>query len=319
MYQAMDRLAHRASSTTASNLPGMSLPPPPPPPPPAVPAEATRAIPRCYRHPDREGGRSCTRCGKSACSECLVQASVGSHCVDCARASRPDVATRARYWNARQPMLVTMLLIVTNVLVFVYVTIADPSSLSGRGGVTEAQFNLGLNSFFLVDGRNEWYRLITSGFLHFGVMHLAFNMFMLYQLGQLLERALGRIEYSLLFFASLLGGSFGVLLFNSSGITGGASGAVFGLMAAAAVGLHRRGINVFSTGLGTTLLLNLFITFVIPGISIGGHLGGAVAGAICGFVMLAPEWKRQPAWYGWATPTAVAALSVIGSVVVVNI
>jgi membrane associated rhomboid family serine protease len=208
---------------------------------------------------------------------------------------------------------------VINVFVFVLVALADPSSLSGRGGVTEAQFNLGLNQFFLVDGRSEWYRLITSGFLHFGVMHLAFNMFMLYQLGQLLERALGRFQYTLLFFASLLGGSFGVLLFNSRGITGGASGAVFGLMAAAAVGMHRRGVNVFSTGLGTTLMLNLFITFVIPGISIGGHLGGAVAGAICGFVMLAPQWKRQPDWYGWAAPAAVAVLSVVGSVIVVNI
>jgi membrane associated rhomboid family serine protease len=248
-----------------------------------------------------------------------VQAAVGSHCADCARASRPDVATRARYWNARQPLLITTTLIVINVAVFVFVTVADSSSLSGRGGVTKAQFDLGLNSFFLVDGRNEWYRLVTSGFLHFGVMHLAFNMFMLYQLGQLLERALGRVEYSLLFLASLLGGSFGVLLFDSSGITGGASGAVFGLMAAAVVGLQRRGVNVFSTGLGTTLLLNLFITFVIPGISIGGHLGGAAAGAICGFVMLAPQWKRQPDWYGWATPAAVAALSVIGSVVVVSV
>lgn len=248
-----------------------------------------------------------------------MQASVGSHCVDCARASRPDVATRARYWNAKQPALITTVLIAVNVAVFAAVTIADPSSLSGRSGVTEAQFNLGLNEFFLVNGRNEWYRLITSGFLHFGVMHLAFNMFMLYQLGQLLERALGRVEFTLLFFASLLGGSFGVLLFHSNGITGGASGAVFGLMAAAAVGMHRRGINIFSTGLGTTLLLNLFITFVIPGISIGGHIGGAVAGAICGFVMLAPQWKHHPSWYGWAAPVAVAVVSVVGSVVVVRL
>ena len=83
--------------------PTMALPQPP------VPQVAT-----CYRHPDREAGRRCTRCGKWACSECLVQASVGSHCVDCARAERPNVTTRARYWNARQPTLITYALIALN-------------------------------------------------------------------------------------------------------------------------------------------------------------------------------------------------------------
>jgi membrane associated rhomboid family serine protease len=295
----------------------MSLPPPPPPAQPTVGVGAG-TLPRCYRHPDREAGRSCTRCGKSACSECLVQAAVGSHCVDCAKAARPDVATRAKYWNARQHTLVTYVLMGINFAVFLYVTISDPSSLGGRGGVTQAQFDLGLNEYFLTGGRSEWYRLVTSGFLHFGVIHLAFNMLMLYQLGQLLERPLGRAKFALLYFASLLGGSFGVLIAGGQGITGGASGAVFGLMACAAIGLQRQGVNIMSTGLGTTLLLNFFITFAIPGISIGGHLGGAVAGAICGFVMLAPRWKPVPSWARWATPAAVAVISVLGSVLVVG-
>src|SRR6185436_14808173 len=97
--------------------------------------------------------------------------------------------------------------------------------------------------------------------------------------------------------------------------SGGASGAVYGLMAAAALGLHRQGINVFSTGLGTALLLNFFITFTIPGISIGGHLGGAIAGAACGFVMLAPKWKKFPTWSGYAMPIAVGVAAVVFSVV----
>lgn len=287
----------------------MSLPPPPP-------VADQRTLPHCYRHPDREAGRSCTRCGRSACSDCLVQAAVGSHCLECAKAARPDVATRAKYWNASQHTLVTYVLMAVNVAVFVYVSIADSSSLGGRGGVTKAQFDLGLNEFFLTGGRSDWYRLITSGFLHFGVIHLAFNMFMLYQLGQLLERRLGRAKFALLYVASMLGGSFGVLLVGGTGITGGASGAVFGLMAGAAVGLQRQGINVFSTGLGTTLLLNLFLTFTISGISIGGHLGGAAAGAICGFVMLAPHWKPFAKELVWATPIIVAVVSVAGSVVI---
>lgn len=247
-----------------------------------------------------------------------MQAAVGSHCLDCAKAARPDVATRAKYWNARQHTLVTYVLMAINIAVFLYVTISDPGSLGGRSGVSKAQFDLGLNEYFLIGGRHEWYRLITSGFLHFGVIHIAFNMLLLYQLGQLLERPLGRAKFGLLYAAALLGGSFGVLIIGGQGITGGASGAVFGLMACAAVGLQRQGVNIMSTGLGTTLLLNFFITFAIPGISIGGHVGGAAAGAICGFVMLAPRWKPVPSWAKWATPVAVAIISVAGSFLIVG-
>lgn len=300
----------------------MSLPPPPPPPPSAP------TLPRCYRHPEREAGRSCTRCGRAACSDCLVQAAVGSHCLDCAKASRPDTRTRARYWNAGQLMLITKVLIGVNVAVFALVSIADPASLSGRR-VSQLQCELGLNKLGLAYGipcdgltadPHQWYRLITAGFIHFGVIHIAFNMLLLYQLGQLLERALGRFHFSLLYLAGLLGGSFGVLLLsgNSFAITGGASGAVFGLMAAAAVGLQRQGVNVFRTGIGTTLILNLVLTFAIPGISIGGHLGGAVAGAICGWFMIAPRYRpAPPTWVVRTTPLAVAAVSVIGSVLLV--
>ena len=138
-----------------------------------------------------------------------------------------------------------------------------------------------------------WYRLVTSGFMHFGIIHIGFNMYFLYVLGPMLERPLGRVRFLLLYFASLLGGSLGVVLFDSGGITAGASGAVFGLMAC------RRGRAV-ATRASTrsprasarVLLLNLFITFAIPGISIGGHLGGAIAGAVCGAVMLAPATSR---------------------------
>ena len=291
----------------------MALPPPPAPTnPPAQPA----AVAHCYRHPDRETGRSCTRCGRSACSDCLVQAAVGSHCLECAKAARPDIATRAKWWNARQPTLMTFILMGINFAVFAWTTVTDPSTLGGRRNPSTEQIDIGLNSFFLEHGNNEWYRLVTSGFLHFGIIHIAFNMLVLYQLGQLLERPLGRLKFTMLYFAALLGGSLGVLIIDSGGITGGASGAVFGLMAAAAVGLQHQGINVFSTGLGTTLMLNFFITFAIPGISIGGHVGGAIAGAACGFVMLAPKWKKFPAWSGYVTPAVVGIVCVIVSVMI---
>lgn len=265
----------------------------------------------------------CTRCGKPACSECLVQATVGSHCIDCAKAGRPDVVTRTRLATSGIHAPVTLLLIAINVAVFVWL-----GSFGSR--MTQHHVDLGLDRVFLSGGRTrtgtvfnggEWYRLITSGFIHFGVLHLVMNMFLLYQLGNLLERVLGSGRFALLYFGSLLAGSFGVLLLDNPttiSVTGGASGAVFGLMAGAAIGLHRRGVNVFSTGIGTTLLLNLVFTFTIPGISVGGHVGGALGGALCGWVMLAPAWRPVPKWATWATPIAVAALAVLSSVIVVG-
>jgi membrane associated rhomboid family serine protease len=270
-------------------------------------------VAHCYRHPDREAGRHCTRCGRPACGDCLVQAAVGSHCLECAKAAKPDVRTRAKYWSAGQRTLVTYALIAANVAVFLYMLARDSSSLLSGREITKVQFDLGLYEGGLKNG--EWYRLVTAGFLHFGIIHIGFNMLLLYQLGQLLEPALGRSKFALLYFAALLAGSYGAVLTAPNSLTGGASGAVFGLMGAAAVGLHRRGINVFSTGIGTTLLLNLVLTFSIAGISIGGHLGGVAAGAICGWVMLAPGWKPMPAWTSWGTPLGVLVLAVGLSVV----
>ena len=292
----------------------MSLPEPP-------------TIPRCYRHADREGGRNCTRCGKPACSQCLVQAAVGSHCLDCAKAARPDVKTRAKLASSSVLTPVTYTIIGLNVAVFLVMVLLDPKTLGSN--VTEAHYNLGINKQILHGGvgnwdqtaaipPHQWYRLVTAGFIHFGVLHVAMNMFLLYQLGGLLERALGPVKLILLYAAGLLAGSLGALLIDTGGFTGGASGAVFGLMAGAAVGMHRRGINIFSTGIGTTLLLNIVITFTISGISKGGHIGGALAGAVCGFVMLAPGWKPLPKWAGYTLPLAVAVFSVVASVAVVG-
>lgn len=272
----------------------MSLPPP--------------VLPRCYRHPDREAGRSCTRCGRPACSQCLTQATVGSHCPECVKAARAPATMRARDWNAAQPILVTKVLIAVNLAVFVWVVAGEPSALSSSRLVSPRQYDLGLAEFFLRQG--EWYRMISSGFLHYGLLHLGMNMYLLYHLGRMIEPALGRVRFTLLYVAALLGGSAGAILLQPDGLHGGASGAVFGLMGAAAVGMTQRGINPFSTGIGTLLLLNLIITFTIPGISIGGHLGGAVAGAACAAIMLAPHWKRLPEWTSYATPVAVGVFAV---------
>lgn len=276
-------------------------------------------VQNCTRHPDRTTGRSCTRCGRPACPDCLTPATVGSLCADCVRRSRPDTATRVRHWNARQPILVSLVLIAMNVAVFIWVVSGDVGAAGFGSEVTQREFDLALNRYIL-DVTGEWYRLVTAGFLHFGILHIGMNMLLLYQLGQMLEPPLGRVRFALLYTASLLGGSLGALVIQGDrgGLHGGASGAVFGLMAAAAIGLQRRGVNVFQTGIGAVLVINLVLTFTIPGISIGGHLGGAVAGAVCGVVMLAPAWKPVPTWATYLAPVAVAVASVLGSIAVVG-
>jgi membrane associated rhomboid family serine protease len=289
----------------------------------ALPQPPTPTTSTCFRHPGREAFRRCTRCGRPACSECLVQAQVGSHCVECARLSRPDVRTRARYWTARQPTLVTYTLMALNFAVFAWLALQDPDSLSGTGRLTQGQIDLGLiKSGVLSTGQaigleqGEWYRLVTAGFLHFGIIHIAFNMLLLFQLGQLLEPAIGRVRFALLYFAALLAGSAGALLLSPNELVGGASGAVFGLMGAAFVGLRHRGVNPLTTGIGTVLVLNLLLTFTISGISIGGHIGGLIGGAAAGWVVLAPNYKGVPRWATYAAPVAVMAISVIISVAV---
>lgn len=252
-----------------------------------------------------------------------MQASIGSNCLECAKSARPDARTRARFWSARQPAMVTTALIAVNLVVFAYVTMRDPSSLAGSLTIGHAE--LGLHPGALGDGLGiglsdgtvyrtdggEWYRLLTSGFLHFGVVHVGFNMYLLWMLGQMLEPAIGRVKFLLVYMAGLLGGAAGSLLLDSGALAGGASGAVFGLMGLAFVGYYLHGANPLTTSIGTLLMLNLFITFAFPRISIGGHLGGAAAGALCALAVMAPRWKGYPAWAGYAAPVAVSALAVV--------
>ena len=141
-------------------------------------------------------------------------------------------------------------------------------------------------------------------------------MLLLFQLGNLLEPAIGRLRFGLLYFAALLAGSAGALIVSPNSLSGGASGAVFGLMAAAFVGLRNRGVNPFSTGIGTVLVINLLLTFTMPGISIGAHVGGIVGGVLAGWVIMRPHHRPVPKWATYATPVAVMVVSVLVSVIV---
>jgi membrane associated rhomboid family serine protease len=190
------------------------------------------------------------------------------------------VRERARRWNASAGPVVTKALVAINVAVFLLTTAS--SAATGRGPDLSSRLAL----FGPAVDNGEWYRIITSGFVHAGLLHLAFNMLLLYRLGEILEPALGRVRFVVVYFGSLVAGSFGVLLLSPHAVTVGASGAVFGLLGAVAVGLRERGVSIWQTGIGTLLVVNLLFTFVVPGISIGGHIGGLIGGAVLGWVLL---------------------------------
>lgn len=282
--------------------PGTPLPPPPP------PAQA------CYRHPNRVTGRACTRCGRPACADCLQPASVGSLCPECSRQGRPSVSTRVKWASAGQHDLTTKVLIAINALVFI------GAIAIGHGGVfkeSDWHFRGALIARFLPQfgdwyrgvAEGGWWRLVTSGFLHYGIIHLGMNMWVLWAVGPALERELGRIRFLLVYFASMLGGAAGALLLSPDARTAGASGAIFGLFGAFAAGLYQRGVNPLRTSIGTAIILNLVLTFGLSNISVGGHIGGLVAGAICGWFVLRHPSNRMPTWT-YLVPVGVAAVAI---------
>jgi membrane associated rhomboid family serine protease len=236
---------------------------------------------------------------------------VGSQCVECLRAARPPATERLRRWNAAQATVVTNALIAVNLAMVVVTSISARGHNLLFGEITQVHVDYGLFGRFVADG--EWYRLITAGFLHYGLIHAALNCYFIWIVGGQLERALGRWRYAAVYFASLLAGSAGALILSPRELTAGASGAAFGLMGCMLVGYRQRGIPVFRSNLGMVLILNLALTFSISNISIGGHLGGLAGGALCGAVLLHPG--KHPKWWDAAAPVAVAAAAVVAALV----
>ncbi len=230
----------------------------------------------CYRHPDRVAGVRCQRCERPICPACMVQAQVGFQCPECAGARSTKVVTgRAAFQGGSRDPVVTKVLIGINVAAFLLMVATGREAMQAAGPVYEQGATFGP---FI--GQGEWYRLVTGAFLHSGLLHLGMNMYLLWLLGQVLEPALGKSRFALLYVASLLGGALGVMLLSPMSPTVGASGAVFGLMGAMVVMQYRAGQNPWQSGILGLVMLNLVITFMIPGISIGGHLGGLLTGGL---------------------------------------
>jgi membrane associated rhomboid family serine protease len=264
----------------------------------------------CYRHPGRETAVSCSSCGKPICPDCMTATPVGMRCPECARKG-----TRVRTMRSVTEPVLTYALIAINVIVALAVLAGGASATGGALGGSRLLSDGWLSRSDIADG--EYWRLLTSGFLHAGFFHLLFNMISLYILGSLLEPAIGRLRFGLIYFVSLLAGSFGALLVSASGPTVGASTAIFGLMGAAFIVLRHRGISPLESGLGFWILLNLLITFAVPGISIGGHLGGLIGGSLAALALFdLRERVRLPAAASTVLVVGLGVVAVIGSIAV---
>ena len=268
----------------------------------------------CYRHPSRETGVSCSSCGRPICPDCMTPTSVGMRCPECAR-QRQDVRTMRA--TSEQPVL-TYILIGINVAVALGALLGGASATTGGIGGSTLLSEGSVSRFAVADG--EYYRLLTAGFLHAGFFHLLFNMLSLYILGSMLEPAIGRLRFALIYFVSLLAGSFGALLIEPNLPTVGASGAIFGLMGAAVIVLRNRGIGIMESGLGIWIGLNLLITF-LPGtnISIGGHVGGLIGGVVCAMLLFdLRDRVRVPDVVPAVLCAGLGALMVVGSIAVAS-
>ncbi len=264
----------------------------------------------CYRHPSRETGVSCSNCGRPICPDCMTTTPVGMRCPECAK-QRTKVVRMREMGGGLQ---VTYALIAINVLAVLAEGRFAVGGGGGGGGVYEKGALLGSSALPQLAGQGvahgQWWRMVTGGFLHENLLHIGFNMWVLYILGQMLEPALGRLKFGLIYTVSLLTGSLGALLVTPHAITVGASGAVFGLMGAAAVEMRARQIPIMQSGIGGLIVINLIISFTLPGISWGGHIGGLIGGALATLaIQIGDRYRAQAAALAGCAAIGVAAFA----------
>jgi membrane associated rhomboid family serine protease len=239
----------------------------------------------CYRHPDRETGVSCSNCGRPICPECMTSTPVGMRCPECARQTTKVRVGQGAFSPTAGKMPATIALIGINVVVFlIELAGGGAGSVSGGGNVID---DAGLHGPDVADG--DWWRVVSSGFLHAGFLHLLLNMYVLYVAGSILEPGIGTPRFLGIYFASLIAGSLGALIVDPNAVTVGASGAIFGLMAAVVVIARGRGMEQIASQFGLFIVLNLVLTFSISGISVGGHIGGLIGGFVAAALVLFVE------------------------------
>ena len=256
----------------------------------SLPLPAPPTTERCYRHPDRETLVHCTRCGRPICPECMIPAPVGHHCPECVAEARREF----RRGPGRRILLHgasitrTMLFVLVAAFVLELVGAGSPQVLFGPSA--GQMVKVGATQPILIALEGQYWRFLTSVFLHYGVLHLAVNGYALMILGSVVESEYGRLRWIVLFLATGIAGGVASYAFGPINSVGaGASGAIFGLMGAFLADSYSRR----NTRLGRmqiqaivqTLLLNLVITLYLSFIDWRAHLGGFVAGVLLGAIL----------------------------------
>ncbi|MEU2610528.1 rhomboid family intramembrane serine protease [Micromonospora sp. NPDC007271] len=267
----------------------------------------------CYRHPRRETLLRCTRCDRHICPDCMREAPVGHRCPDCVRDDNRTVRQARTVFGARlvdRPQ-VTYLLMALNVLAYL-VTLVHPAIMgqfdglgaglvdaSGQRYVDDGAVHPGLTPIGIAHG--EWYRLVTSAFLHLlptqgalGILHILFNMYWLWLLGRVVEERLGHLRFLAVYLLAAVGGSVLAFLVAPHQAVVGASGAVYGLAGCYVVltrRLHHQPID------RNRVLIPFLLWMVLSAgwTSWEGHLGGLLTGAAAAIGMAYAPAKRRTA------------------------
>jgi len=296
-----------------------SNPVPPPPP----------TIEHCYRHPSVETGVHCTRCGRPICPDCMLPAAVGHQCPECVKEAKQEFVRPARVASARPGRGLTA----TNVLLLIMVAVFGLELvLGGPGSLLEGPsasilVRLGANIGLVqpADGgcligiaAGQYWRLFTPIFLHAGLIHIAFNGYALYIVGNVVEEELGWRRFLAIFFVTGIFASAASYAFGAYNVPGvGASGAIYGLFGAFFAYSWRRRAQAFYAArmrsMATLIAINLVLSFSIRFIDWRAHVGGLVAGILMG---LAAEGIRNRSVRAVAFPVAAVVVLVVAGVLV---
>lgn len=181
----------------------------------------------------------------------------------------------------KSPVTFTLLLIIITYYIII----------SLNGGTTDMETLVRFGALFppFVKEFNEYYRFISSIFIHIGITHLLFNSYALYIFGTQIERLMGHVKYLIFFLLAGIGGNIATYFFNFVSISAGASGSLFGVLGAFFyLILHHKNM-ITPEGRRSILKLlgiNLAITFIIPNISITAHLGGFIMGYLLSYIFI---------------------------------
>ena len=204
--------------------------------------------------------------------------------------------TRMRYLAS--PYTVTTALIADNTLVFLAMV---ASGISFTQPTPLDVFNWGGDYGPATVGAHQWWRLLTSCFLHFGINHIGFNMYVLYQIGPFIEITFGRVRYLILYFIAGLAGSVTSISIHPNSVSAGASGAIFGLYGAVFgfLLINRRTLDPVATksiakSAGIFVLYNVVYGSMSGTTDLSAHFGGLIAGFLAGMALARSRPARDP-------------------------